>query len=144
MELASNLLRPQPTQRAKVCVVTPVDHAALQWAEALMEYARDWDRTFGNRESYFTQEYWYLFVGCLLNDWRGTPLTVSDACKIMRTGSNRTREARIKRAVLDGYLEKRRTEVDKRSAVVIPSARLEAAMRGHINRTMATMRSILR
>ncbi len=32
----------------------------LLWTAVLEQYARDWDVTFENRPSYFTQEFWYL------------------------------------------------------------------------------------
>lgn len=116
----------------------------VAWAEVLVNYARDWDDTFSHRESYFTQDYWYLFVGCLLHYWRGRPLTVSEACQIMKTGSNRTREARIKRAVQDGYLAKQRADEDRRSSILMPTPHLETILRGHFERTLERMRSLLK
>lgn len=116
----------------------------VAWAEVLMNYARDWDESFSHRESYFTQEYWYLFVGCLLHYWRGRPLTVSEACQIMKTGSNRTREARIKRAVQDGYLAKKRGDEDRRSSILEPTPLLETILHGHFERTLKRMRSLLK
>ncbi len=115
----------------------------LLWAELLEEYARDWDRTFENRPSYFTQEFWYLLVGSLVNHWKGTPLTVSAAAQYMKTGSSRTREERIKKAVVDGYLTKIRHEQDGREAYVIPTPKLEGIIRAHLERTLATMTDAL-
>lgn len=65
----------------------------LEWMEVLDMYGRDWDETFNNRASYFTQEFWYLLVNCMISNWRGTPLSVSGACQQMKSGSNRTRSA---------------------------------------------------
>ena len=78
----------------------------VAWMDALEFYARDWDESFGGRPRYFTQEFWYMLVGCLRADWAGHPLTVSQLAHSMKSGSNRTREERIKRAVDDGYLIK--------------------------------------
>jgi hypothetical protein len=111
------------------------DEQLLAWAQALEAYARDWDDTFENRPNYFTQEFWYLLVGCMIADWRGRPLTVGAACQMMKSGSNRTREDRIKRAVDDGFLMKQRAGEDGRTAIVRPTPRLEAAIRGHLGRT---------
>jgi hypothetical protein len=115
----------------------------IAWAQALEDYARDWDRTLDNRPTYFTQEFWYLFVGCLVAEWRGRPLTVGAACQVMKSGSNRTREERIKRAVDDGFLTKERDGEDGRSAVVRPTAMLETMMKGHFARTREIVRLAL-
>ena len=108
----------------------------LLWAQLLEEYARDWDQTFENRPSYFTQEFWYLLVGSMVNNWKGTPLTVSAAAQYMKTGSSRTREERIKKAVVDGYLTKIKHEHDGREAYVVPTPKLEALMCAHLERTL--------
>lgn len=115
------------------------DERLVIWAQALEDYARDWDATFENRPNYFTQEFWYLLVGCVIAHWRERPMTVGIACQIMKSGSNRTREERIKRAVDDGYLVKERTSEDGRAAVVRPTPKLEALMRGHFQRTYQTI-----
>lgn len=112
-----------------------VDQRIVAWAQALEAYARDWDDTFGNRPGYFTQEFWYLLVGCLIANWRGRPMTMSQACQAMKSGSNRTREERIKKAVDDGFLTKERAGDDGRAALVRPTPKLEALMVGHLGRT---------
>ena len=114
-----------------------------RWITALVDYAQDWDRTFGNRPDYFTQEYWYLFVGCMTGRWRGAPLTVSAACQVMKSGSNRTREDRIKRAVMDGYLAKEKGGEDGRTTFVVPTPKLEAVMRAHFERTLLKARAAI-
>lgn len=115
----------------------------IDWARALESYARDWDGIFENRPNYFTQEFWYLLVGCLIAHWQGKPLTVGAACQAMKTGSNRTREERIQRAVRDGYLVKERAADDHRSAVVRPSPQLEEMLRAHLVRTLTDVRKRL-
>ena len=121
----------------------PLKQNLLLWMDALEAYARDWDETFEHKPSYFTQEFWYLLVSCMVNQWRGTPLTVSGACQQMKTGSNRTREDRIRRAVADGYLVKRQSESDRREAIVVPSEKLENLMIGHFERTLRITRERL-
>ena len=106
------------------------------WGEVLENYARDWDRTFNQHPSYFSQEFWYLLMGCMFNNWRGTPLTVSAATQYMKTGSNRTREERIKKAVIDGYLQKVKLHSDGRGTYVVPTEKLETMMRAHLERTL--------
>ncbi len=142
----STLLRQAKILRANDgATASPELHQdVVAWAEVLVNYARDWDESFSHRESYFTQEYWYLFVGCLLHYWRGRPLTVSEACQIMKTGSNRTRETRIKRAVQDGYLAKQRGADDRRNSLLVPTPHLETILRGHFERTLTGMRSLLK
>lgn len=112
----------------------------VAWMDALEFYARDWDESFGGRPSYFTQEFWYLLVGCLRADWAGHPLTVSQLANSMKSGSNRTREERIKRAVDDGYLVKIRAAQDGRAAIVRPTAQLENLIVGHLQRTLTRTR----
>lgn len=119
------------------------DQDLFCWLDFLENYARDWDRAFENRPGYFTQEYWYLFVGCTAGYWRGAPLTVSAACQTMKSGSNRTREDRIKRAVDDGYLEKRKADLDGRNAFVVPTPKLEQVIRGHFSRTLQMARATI-
>jgi len=113
------------------------------WAQALEAYARDWDDTFEKRPGYFTQEFWYLLVGCMIANWRGRPMTMSQACQQMKSGSNRTREERIKRAVDDGFLVKERAGDDGRSALVRPTPKLEALMVGHLQRTREIVKATL-
>ena len=106
------------------------------WMDALEFYARDWDETFSGRSSYFTQEFWYMLMGCLRADWAGHPLTVSQLAHSMKSGSNRTREERIKRAVDDGYLVKEKGAEDGRAAIVRPTPELEALIVEHLQRTL--------
>jgi hypothetical protein len=119
------------------------DQQIIAWAQALEAYARDWDDTFENRPGYFTQEFWYLLVGCLIANWRGRPMTMSQACQAMKSGSNRTREERIKKAVDDGFLTKERAGDDGRAALVRPTPKLEALMVGHLRRTREIVRVAL-
>ncbi|WP_417621378.1 hypothetical protein [Parasphingorhabdus sp.] len=120
------------------------DEQLIGWAQALENYARDWDTTFENRPNYFTQEFWYLLVGCMIAHWSGKPMSVGAACQSMKSGSNRTREERLKRAVNDGYLVKERTSDDGREAIVRPTPKLEQAMREHFQRTYRTVSEALR
>ncbi len=112
----------------------------VAWMDALEFYARDWDESFGGRPSYFTQEFWYLLVGCLRADWAGHPMTVSQLAHSMKSGSNRTREDRIKRAVDDGYLVKEKAAADGRAAIVRPTPQLETLIVGHLQRTLVRTR----
>lgn len=115
----------------------------IVWAQALEAYARDWDETFDKRPGYFTQEFWYLLVGCMIANWNGRPMTMSQACQQMKSGSNRTREERIKRAVDDGFLVKERAGDDGRAALVRPTPKLETMMVGHLRRTREIIRTAL-
>ncbi|WP_203292448.1 hypothetical protein [Maricaulis parjimensis] len=128
-------------------VETSVDTAEpgelADWTEFLEDYARDWDATFAGQPHYFTQEFWYLFVACLRAKWRGAPLTISQACQVMKTGSNRTREERINRAVSDGFLSKEKAGDDRRQTVLMPSPRLEDMLRSHFERTLVMAKGVL-
>ena len=118
------------------------DDALVDWIDALEAYAKDWDATFEAHPHYFTQEFWYLFVGITTSTWRGKPVTISTACQMMKTGSTRTREERLKKAVQDGFLIKERGDDDKRTTFVKPSSTLEASIRGHLERTFHRTRSV--
>ena len=113
----------------------PVEHL-MRWGRVLEGYAVDWDNTFDNRPSYFTQEYWYLLVRCTLAAVEGRPFTVSLAAQSMKSGSNRTRENRIQRAVVDGYLEKERSGHDARQVLLLPTDRLKEMILCHLDRTL--------
>ncbi|MCJ9428023.1 hypothetical protein [Kordiimonas marina] len=116
------------------------DAQLVAWIDALEAYARDWDATFEGQPYYFTQEFWYLFVGVVTNAWRGRPVTVSAANQFMKTGSTRTREERIKKAVQDGFLLKVPGNDDKRTMFLTPSPELERLIRGHLGRTYNRVR----
>lgn len=120
----------------------PVAHLML-WGRVLEEYAVDWDKTFDNRPSYFTQEYWYLLVRCTLAAVEGKPFTVSLAAQSMKSGSNRTRENRIQRAVMDGYLQKERSGQDARQVLLLPTDLLKEMILCHLDRTLDLARKEL-
>ncbi|WOR16401.1 hypothetical protein RYZ27_06940 [Hyphomonas sp. FCG-A18] len=113
------------------------------WMDALEFYARDWDDTFGAQTNYFTQEFWYMLIGCVRAHWDGSPLTVSQLAQRMKSGSNRTREERIKRAVDDGYLVKVRDDQDGRAAYVRPTPELEQMVVDHLRRTLDRVQAFL-
>ena len=106
------------------------------WHGTLDFYAHDWDATFDSKNSYYTQEFWYLLVDCVIHHWRGQPLTVGGASKRMKVGSKRTREHRIKIAELDDLLEKRQQSDDRREILLIPTAKLELKIYHHLKRTL--------
>lgn len=111
-----------------------VPRLLLGWAEFLVDYTNDWNETFHNR--FHTEEYWYPFVYSLRGQWSGEPLTMSEACAVMRTGSLRTRENRIAIAETRGLLEKRKSETDHRNTLILPTLPLEVALVGHFSRTL--------
>jgi len=113
----------------------------LAWMDVLEAYARDWDQSFEGVPTYFTQEFWYLLVNCLRYHWQGIPMTIGQACHLMRAGSNRTREARINLAVDDGYLEKVKSSEDRRTIILRPTNKLEEILRGHFERTLEIARA---
>lgn len=122
---------------------SPDDIRILAWAKFLDDYARDWYDIFGDERGSFHSEFWFLLVGCTLAYWRGRPMTVSTACQTMKTGSSSTRESRLKQAVEQGYLRKEKAGADGRSAIVLPTARLEEMMRQQFQRSMDQARSAL-
>ena len=118
-----------------------VPRLLLAWAEFLVGYTNDWNETFRNR--FHTEEYWYPFVHSLRADWSGEPLTMSEACSVMRTGSIRTGEARIALAATRGLLEKRKSETDHRKILILPTPLLEASLVEHFSRTLSQVLKLL-
>ncbi|GAC27456.1 hypothetical protein [Brumicola pallidula] len=110
--------------------------ALTKWHDALDFYAHDWDKTFDYRGTYYTQEFWYLLVDCAIHYWRGEPLTVGNACERMKAGSKRTRDERIKKAEIDGLLERHKHTCDRRETFLIPSNKLQQKIHGHLLRTL--------
>jgi len=109
----------------------------LPWAEFLVDYTNDWNSTFKNL--FHTEEYWYTFVHSLLGIWKGQPLTMSDACQSMRTGSSRTKEKRVSLAVTRGMLTKQKSPDDQRITHVLASDTLETLLVGHFERTLGDL-----
>ena len=106
----------------------------LPWAEFLVDYTNDWNTTF--KKLFHTEEYWYAFVHSLLGFWKGRPLTMSEACQSMRTGSSRTKEKRVSLAVTRGMLIKQKSASDLRTTHVLASTILEELLIGHFERTL--------
>ncbi|MCY3794293.1 MAG: hypothetical protein OXG51_07950 [Gammaproteobacteria bacterium] len=109
----------------------------LPWAEFLVNYTNDWNTTFN--KLFHTEEYWYTFVHSLLGIWKGQPLTMSDACQSMRTGSSRTKEKRVSLAVTRGMLLKQKSPDDMRITHVLASSTLEELLIGHFERTLGDL-----
>ena len=109
----------------------------LPWAEFLVDYTNDWNTTF--KRLFHTEEYWYTFVHSLLGIWKGQPLTMSDACQSMRTGSSRTKEKRVSLAVTRGMLIKQKSSNDLRITHVLASSTLEELLIGHFERTLGNL-----
>ena len=117
--------------------------ALTQWHSVLNFYAHDWDKTFDYRGTYYTQEFWYLLVDCVIHYWRETPLTVGHACERMKAGSKRTRDERIKKAEIDGLLERHKHTNDRRETFLIPSEKLQKKIHGHLLRTLENSLAML-
>ena len=114
----------------------------LPWAEFLVDYTNDWNTSF--RTLFHTEEYWYAFVHSLLGSWNSQPLTMSEACQSMRTGSSRTKEKRVSLAVSRGMLIKQKSANDLRMTQVLASAELEELIKGHFERTLQALLELTR
>lgn len=117
-------------------ISTKEKFALTQWHSVLDFYAHDWDKTFEYCGTYYTQEFWYLLVDCVIHYWRGEPLTVGNASERMKVGSKRTRDERIKKAEIDGLLERHKHTNDRRETFLIPSNKLQQKIHGHLLRTL--------
>ena len=92
----------------------------LPWAEFLVDYSNGWNTTF--KKLFHTEEYWHAFVLSLLGSWKGQPLTMSEACQSMRTGSSRTKEKRVSLAVARGILIRQESSSNLRTMHPLASA----------------------
>ncbi len=119
---------------------SPPQAVLLPWAEFLIQYTDDWNRTFQNR--FHTEEYWYPFVYCLRAHWEGRALTMGEACESMPTGSSRTRETRIALAVTRGMLLREKSSEDLRTTLILPAPLLEQSLIDHFSGTLARMRAL--
>ena len=85
---------------------------------------------------YFNQEYWYLLVSVMVHYWRGELMNVGDACACMKTGSVRTREARLRRLLDANWIEKSKTAPDKRQTCVLPTRDMQRIVGAHLRRSL--------
>ena len=76
----------------------------IKWIAYMDHSGQRWLDDIG--KDHFSQEYWHLFtvalvshVHSLLGSWKSQPLTMSEACQSVRTGSSRTKEKRVSLAV---------------------------------------------
>ena len=106
----------------------------LPWAEFSVDYTNDWNTTFKKR--FHTEEYWYALVHSLLGSWKGQPLTTSEACQSMRTGSSRTKEKRVSLAVTHGILIRQESSSNLLTMHLLASATLEELLIGLFDRTL--------
>ncbi len=114
----------------------------LKWIAYMDDYGQRWLDDIG--KDYFSQEYWYLFTVALVSHWRQTPLSVSEACQSMRTGSSRTKEKRVSLAVTRGMLIKEKSSSDLRTTHVLASDTLEELLIGHFERTLRELLGLTR
>ena len=73
-------------------------------------YGQSWFNDIG--KDYYSQEYWYLLTITLAYHWRQTPLSISEACDSMKTGSSRTRENRLKKLIAEHFFIKIKNRTD--------------------------------
>ena len=106
----------------------------LPWAEFLIAYTDHWNATFHNR--FPTEEYWYLFSHTLRAHWREKPLTMRETCEQMKTGTIRTRESKIHRAIASNFIERSKRDEDMRSTVLNITPRLESRLSSHFCATL--------
>ena len=72
-------------------------------------------------KNYFSQEYWYLFTVMLVSHWRETPLSVSEACDCMKTGSSKTRQNRLQKLIEEHMFFKTKDQTDLRRTHLEPT-----------------------
>ena len=89
------------------------------WMQYMEDYGAAWLADTG--KEFYSQEYWYLVAMTLVRHWRGAPLSVSDACRSMKTGSSKTRENRIKKVIAEHWCIKIKDRADLRRTYLEPT-----------------------
>jgi len=97
-------------------------------------YGEVWYEDIGR--DYFNQEYWYLLVSVIVRYWRGELMNVGAACACMKTGSMRTREARLRRLLNARWIEKSKSAPDRRQTCVLPTADMQRIVGAHLRRSL--------
>lgn len=97
-------------------------------------YGQNWLDDIG--KDYFSQEYWYLFTITLAYHWRQTPLSVSEACDSMKTGSSKTRENRLKKLIAEHFFIKIKNQTDLRRTYLEPTKEMLLGGRKHFSNSL--------
>ena len=104
------------------------------WMGHMEGYGEVWYEDIGR--DYFNQEYWYLLVSVIVRYWRGELMNVGAACACMKTGSIRTREARLRRLLDARWIEKSKSAPDRRQTCVLPTPDMQRIVGAHLRRSL--------
>ena len=122
-------------------VVQPFDPSSdanrailTKWIGYMENYGQSWFDDIG--KDYFSQEYWYLFTMTLAYHWRKSPLSVSEACASMKTGSSKTRETRLKKLIEEHLCIKIKKQTDLRRTYLQPTTEMLLGGRRHFRNTL--------
>ena len=98
-------------------------------------YGQSWLNDIG--KDYYSQEYWYLFTITLAYHWRQAPLSISEACDSMKTGSSKTRETRLKKLIAEHFFIKIKNRTDLRRTYLEPTPEMLMGGRRHFRNSLA-------
>ena len=84
----------------------------------------------------FSQEYWYLFTVTLVYHWRQTPLSITQACDCMKTGSSKTRQNRLQKLIAEHLFFKTKDRADMRRTHLEPTGEMLEGGRMHFRGTL--------
>ncbi|MCY4153961.1 MAG: hypothetical protein OXF58_01365 [Gammaproteobacteria bacterium] len=115
-------------------VFGPDRQLLTRWIESMEGYGQSWFDDIG--KDYFSQEYWYLFTITLVYHWRQTPLSVSEACDSMKTGSSKTRENRLKKLITEHFFIKIKNQTDLRRTYLEPTTEMLLGGRKHFSNSL--------
>ncbi|MCY4362753.1 MAG: hypothetical protein OXE42_11300 [Gammaproteobacteria bacterium] len=105
-----------------------------KWIGCMENYGQSWLDDIG--KDYFSQEYWYLFTITLAYHWRQAPLSISEACDSMKTGSSKTRENRLKKLIAEHLFIKIKNQTDLRRTYLEPAAEMLLGGRKHFGNSL--------
>lgn len=105
-----------------------------KWIDSMENYGQSWLNDIG--KDYFSQEYWYLFTITLAYHWRQTPLSISEACDSMKTGSSKTRENRLKKLITEHFFIKIKKQTDLRRTYLEPTKEMLIGGRKHFRNSL--------
>ncbi len=106
----------------------------LAWMNYIEEYGDVWSGDFGRR--YYARGYTYLIGNILVYHWKRQPIEIETAIALLEQGSRKTRLARLKNLIGEGWITKTQHADDRRRTVIQPTEEMQSLGRLHIARTL--------
>lgn len=106
------------------------------WMKFTADYGRDWFGVFGR--TFYSWEYALLIAKVVELHWQNQPIEIETVMNLMRKGSRKTRLARVKNLISEGWLISTRQMDDRRRTAIRPTHMLQTLVRAHLAQTLAS------